>query len=61
MMKTSWWRAVGIHPMKRRLLPRQLEPTPIIDVWVTSGDPEHNDILRLDEMMSRKSISINAY
>ena len=31
------------------------------DVWVTSEDPERNDILRLEEMKSRKSMLINTY
>ena len=32
-----------------------------IDVWVSSEDPERNDILRLEEMMSRESVLINTY
>ena len=31
------------------------------DVWVTSEDPERNDILQLEEMKSRKSVLINTY
>ena len=34
----------------------------ICDVWVTLDvNPEHNDILRLDEVKRRKSVLINAY
>ena len=32
-----------------------------VDVWVTSEDPERNDILPLEEMMSRKLVLINTY
>ena len=41
----------------RTCFPCSFEP----DVWVTSEDPERNDILRLEEMKSRKSMLINTY
>ena len=49
-----------------RMIPEEIQGTTISYDWRTlsravSDDPERNGISRLDEMMSRKSGSVNTY